>query len=76
MEELEILVVGDIAASKFYHLPNFILNSKCPHCGEVNSIDQCEDGSTIPAEHKNKVGYAKIGVCSRCHKKIVIGFKL
>ena len=76
MEELKILVVGDIAASKFYHLPNSTLNTTCPHCGEVNTINQGEDDSTIPAEQKNKVGYAKIGVCSRCHLKIIVGFKL
>jgi len=76
MSELQIKTVGDVAASKFYHLPNYPLTTQCPYCKNVCRITQGDRDKTNGEKIDELAGYARIGICSRCHRKMVVGFRL
>jgi len=68
MDEYKILILGDVAASKFFHLPHYEVSTRCPYCEEYSKIRQVEgtSASNIPDELMKKVGYPKVAECSRC----------
>ena len=78
MGECKILILSDVTASKFFHLPNYEISTRCPYCGEYSKIRQVggESASSIPDELMKIVGYPKVAECSRCQRKMVTGFKL
>ena len=76
MDDLKILIVGDVSASKFFHVPKFWIHSRCPNCGKIATIKPFSDSESLSDDLNKAVGYAKIGVCSRCQKKMLVGFKI
>ena len=46
MSEYKVKIVGDVAASKFYHLPNYPLTTQCPYCKKVCRITQGDRDET------------------------------
>jgi hypothetical protein len=76
VKEYQVKTVGDVAASKFYHLPNYPLTTQCPYCEKVCRITQGDLNETNWEKIDELVGYARIGICSRCRRKMVVGFRL
>lgn len=76
MDDLKILIMGDVSASKLFHVPKFWIHSRCPNCGKIATIEPSSDSESLSDDLNNAVGYAKIGVCSLCQKKLLVGFKI
>jgi hypothetical protein len=74
--EYRIKTVGYVAASKFYHLSNYPLTTQCPYCKKICRITQCDRDETEAERIDGLAGYARIGICSQCHQKMVVGFPL
>lgn len=77
MSEYKVKIVGDIAASKFYHLPNYPLTTQCLYCKKVCRITQGDRDETNTEKYDDaRAGYARIGICSQCQQKMIVGFRL
>jgi hypothetical protein len=76
LKEYQIKIVGDIAASKFYHLPNYPLTTQCPYCKKTCLITQGDRDKTDTETIQDLAGYARIGICSQCEREMVVGFRL
>ena len=76
MSEYQIKIVGDVAASKFYHPPNYPLKIQCPYCNKICRITQGNRSEPNIEKYDDLAGYARIGICSQCQRKMVIGFRL
>ena len=76
MSEFQIKIVGDVAASRFYHLSNYPFTTQCPYCKKVCCITQGDCDETNGEKIDDLAGYARIGICSQCRRKMVVGFRL
>jgi hypothetical protein len=69
VNDLKILIVGDVSAGKFFHVPKFWIHSRCPNCGKIATIKLSNDSESLSddARANNAVGYAKIGARVSVH---------
>jgi hypothetical protein len=75
MTKYQIKIVGDVAASKFYHLRNYPLTTQCPYCHRTCRITQGARDEAIMETIQSLAGYARMGMCSNCHRTMVVGLR-
>ena len=72
-----VAYVPEKLAKRFYSDPDFILEAKCPYGKVESEFEHGDDLSSFDIEEEllQNVIYPRVGICQRCGKTVLVGYK-